>query len=84
MTNNIEPSNDTSDLPDNKHDLERMKQERTVIDLADVTDIPGQEHIKPAPMGDLADVTASSADEEGEGLWPEESNTVDNGDQDKS
>lgn len=81
MPHTIEPSKDTSDLPDNKHDLERMKKESAIIDLPEVADIPGQEHIKPAPLGDLADVTASSADEEGEGLWPEEK---ENDDQDNS
>ncbi|ASZ14184.1 hypothetical protein KTO58_03070 [Chitinophaga pendula] len=38
------------------------------IELPEVKDIPGQEHIKPAPMGELADITASSDDEEGKGL----------------
>lgn len=34
------------------------------ITLPDVSDIPGQENIKPAPLGELADTTISSADEE--------------------
>jgi hypothetical protein len=60
------------DLPDSPKDQEKMKVEPTVIDLPDVEDIPGQEHISPAPLGELADDTASSADEEGEGLFDEE------------
>ncbi len=38
------------------------------IDMPDVSDIPGQEHIKPPRMNEMADVTISSADEEGEGI----------------
>ncbi|CAN5212859.1 hypothetical protein BH09BAC2_BH09BAC2_09520 [soil metagenome] len=64
--------NDTGDLHDSETDKEQMKPERTTIDLPDVNDIPGQENIRPAPMGEMADITASSADEEGEGLWPED------------
>ncbi|HEY4207268.1 MAG TPA: hypothetical protein VGM31_10665 [Puia sp.] len=36
------------------------------INLPDVKDIPGQEHIRAPRLGELADNTASSADEEGE------------------
>ena len=36
------------------------------MDLPEVSDIPGQEHIKPPRLGELADTTASSADEEGD------------------
>jgi hypothetical protein len=38
------------------------------IDLPEVKDIPGQEHIKPPRIGEMADSTPSSAGEEGEGL----------------
>jgi hypothetical protein len=41
------------------------------LDLPEVKDIPGQEHIKPPRMGEMADTTASSADEEGEGILDE-------------
>lgn len=61
-----------SDLPDSPHDAELLKQESFTIDLPDVTDIPGQENIKPMSLGELADTTISSADEEGEGLFGEE------------
>ena len=60
------------DLPDTPQDQEKMKVEPTVIDLPDVKDIPGQEHVTPAPLGELADETVSSDDEEGEGLFDEE------------
>ncbi len=57
-----------NDLTDNKRDEDRMKGNPAKMDLPQMHDIPGQENIKPAPMGELADTTASSADEEGEGL----------------
>lgn len=58
-----------SDLPDSPHDAERLKSEETTIDLPDVKDIPGQEFVHVAPLGELADTTISSADEEGDGLF---------------
>jgi hypothetical protein len=42
------------------------KKDKNTIDLPEVTDIPGQEHIRPPRLGELADTTASSADEEGD------------------
>lgn len=60
------------DLPDNPHDAERLKPETTIIDLPDVEDIPGQENVRPMPMGELADTTISSDDEEGVGLFDDE------------
>jgi hypothetical protein len=60
------------DLPDNPHDEERMKPETILFDLPDVSDIPGQENVAPLPMGELADVTASSDDEEGVGVFDDE------------
>lgn len=39
-----------------------------IMDMPEVKDIPGQEHIKPPHMREMMDNTASSADEEGEGL----------------
>src|SRR5580692_1088375 len=42
------------------------KKDKTTMDLPEVSDIPGQEHIKPPRLGELADNTASSADEEGD------------------
>lgn len=66
------------DLPDNPHDEERLQSETAIIDLPDVEDIPGQENIRPMPLGELADTTISSDDEEGVGLFDEEGNN-DNG-----
>ena len=41
-----------------------MEKKPDQIKLPDVEDIPGQEHINAAPLGELADTTSSSADEE--------------------
>ena len=60
------------DLPDTPHDQEEMKSEPTIIDLPDVKDIPGQENVTPAPLGELADDTASSNDEEGNSIFGDE------------
>lgn len=62
------PDQIAGDLPDNQHDLDRMKSETAVLDLPEVKDIPGQEHIRVMPFGEMADTTISSADEEGAGI----------------
>lgn len=41
------------------------KKEKNTIDMPEVRDIPGQEHVRPPKLGEMADETASSADEEG-------------------
>ena len=70
------------DLPDNPQDKAKLEPETTVIDLPDVKDIPGQEFIHPAPMGEMADTTIASDDEEGVGIFEDEEDeeiiTVDN------
>jgi hypothetical protein len=57
------------DLHDSVKDRKKLKEEETTIDLPDVKDIPGQEHVHPPKMEEYADVTISSADEEGENVW---------------
>ena len=42
------------------------KKEKNTIDMPEVRDIPGQEHVRAPRLGELADETASSADEEGD------------------
>jgi hypothetical protein len=42
------------------------KDDTGKIDLPEVKDIPGQEHIRAPRLGELADNTASSSDEEGD------------------
>jgi hypothetical protein len=53
-----------TDLPDSPRDEERLQPDEAIIDLPDVTDIPGQEHVTVPPLGEMSDTTASSADEE--------------------
>ncbi|HSB93443.1 MAG TPA: hypothetical protein VLC28_10010 [Flavitalea sp.] len=53
-----------TDIHDSKRDEERLKPDEATIDLPDVTDIPGQEHVTVPPLGEMGDTTASSADEE--------------------
>lgn len=48
---------------------EKLFPGETELGLPDVKDIPGQEHIQVPPLVELADTTASSADEEGEGIF---------------
>jgi hypothetical protein len=57
-----------ADLPDNPKDQEKLRSEETILDLPEVMDIPGQEHIQPPKMKEMMDLTSSSDDEEGTGL----------------
>jgi hypothetical protein len=66
------------DIHDSPEDEEKMKPETVIIDLPDVSDIPGQENIVVPIIGEMADTTISSDDEEGVGLFDEE----DEGDED--
>jgi hypothetical protein len=59
----------SKDLQDSTQDQKEMQPEIVIMDLPDVEDIPGQENIKPAPLGEMADITASSADEEGDDIF---------------
>ena len=61
-----------SDLADSPHDAERLQGDEAILDLPDVKDIPGQEFVQAPPLGMMADTTISSADEEGEGLFEED------------
>lgn len=56
---------DRDDIQDTESDQQRLQPETVIIDLPEVSDIPGQEHFVPAPLGILADTTISSDDEEG-------------------
>lgn len=57
------------DIHDSERDQERLKQDEAYIDLPDVKDIPGQEFIHVPGLGELADTTISSDDEEGVGIF---------------
>ena len=76
-TNAENRSSTPNDLPDNEHDRERLQAEETTIDLPDVSDIPGQENVRAPILGEMADTTISSADEEGDEIFEEEDDDVD-------
>lgn len=75
-----ERRNRNSDLPDSKRDKEKLENDETTIDLPDVKDIPGQEHIHPPKLGEYADTTIASADEEGDSIWTDEGVTENDSD----
>ena len=60
------------DIHDSKIDSEKLQQDKASLDLPDTREIPGQEHIHVAPLGELADTTISSDDEEGIGVFEDD------------
>jgi hypothetical protein len=60
------------DLKDSKEDEKKMEPEEASLDLPDVREIPGQEHVRPPQMGEYIDTTISSDDEEGVGVFDDE------------
>jgi hypothetical protein len=70
--NNINPQKDKlSDQIDSPHDREERENETVEVTIPDVHEIPGQEDFIPAPLGELADTTISSDDEEGDDIYEE-------------
>ena len=63
---------DTNDLPESKDDKKHLQPDEATLDLPDVKDISGQEHVRPLPPGEMADTTISSADEEGDNLFKDD------------
>jgi hypothetical protein len=57
-----------SDLPETDNDKKKLQPDEATLDLPEVKDIPGQEHIRPFLPGEMADTTISSADEEANDL----------------
>ena len=72
QNNNKPAPNKLSDEIDSKEDRKNMEEETVKIDIPDVSEIPGQENITPMPAGIMGDVTASSADEEGDDVFNED------------
>jgi hypothetical protein len=60
------------DIHDSPEDEAKMQNETVIIDLPDVSDIPGQENIVVPVIGEMADTTISSDDEEGLGLFDDD------------
>jgi len=67
----------TTDLSESKRDKELLKPDKATLDRPEVTDMPGQEHVRPLPPGEMADTTISSADEEGKELDSDEDILID-------
>ncbi len=62
-----------SDLIDPEKDRKKMENDEiTEISIPDVNEIPGQKDFVPAPLGEMADTTASSADEEGDDVFDDD------------
>ena len=62
------PASKEADLKDSKRDQQKLQSETITIDMPEVKDIPGQEHVKVPRFKEMQDVTISSAGEEGEGI----------------
>jgi len=65
-------STSNKDLAETKDDKQHLQPDQGELDLPDVEDIPGQEHIHVPNMKEFADTTASSDDEEGIGVFEAE------------
>src|SRR6187401_2748601 len=65
-----------ADLPESKRDKELLKPDEATLDLPEVKDIPGQEHVRPFLPGEMADTTISSADEEGKGVLDDDEDII--------
>jgi hypothetical protein len=63
---------DNLDLPENENDKLHLQPEHTIIELPDVEDIPGQEHIRVPLFKEFADITIASDGEEGVGVFDQE------------
>ena len=66
------------DLSESADDKKHLRPETTILDLPEVKDIPGQEHVRPLPPGEMADTTISSADEEADYLFEDEDEELEN------
>jgi len=62
----------SQDLPDSAADKDKLRSDKSTIDLPDVKDIPGQEFVHPPDLREYSDTTISSDDEEGKGIWDDE------------
>lgn len=58
----------SADLTDSPEDEAKLQGDEAILDLPEVKDIPGQEHIHVPRMREYADTTISSADEEGDSI----------------
>lgn len=86
LSNDMERNSSVpGDLPDSQEDRRKLEPTSTTIDLPDVKDIPGQEFINiPASLGEMADTTMASADEEGDAIFDDGDDDDDEGEFDVS
>jgi len=63
-------------LPETKDDREHLQPEETTLDLPEVKDIPGQEHIHVPRMKEFADTTIASDGEEGVGIFDQDEDEI--------
>jgi hypothetical protein len=56
------------DIHDSVRDQKYLRGDKATLDLPEVKDIPGQEHVRPPKLKEFADTTISSADEEAKDL----------------
>lgn len=75
-TNDIKKVKRRNDLPETNDDKKHLQADESTLDLPEVKDIPGQEHVRPLPAGEMADTTISSADEEAEGLLNDDEDII--------
>lgn len=75
-TNDIKKVKRRDDLPETNDDKKHLQADESTLDLPEVKDIPGQEHVRPLPAGEMADTTISSADEEAEGLLNDDEDII--------
>ncbi|MCF3111190.1 hypothetical protein LL912_20545 [Niabella sp. CC-SYL272] len=65
----MDTNKNEQDLRDTEADKEKLKPDEGTLDLPEVKDIPGQEHIHPPDLREMADTTIASDDEEGVGIF---------------
>jgi len=65
-----------TDLQDSNDDKKHLQPDEATLDLPEVKDIPGQEHVRPFLPGEMADTTISSADEEGKGVLDDDEDII--------
>lgn len=75
-TDDIKKVKRRNDLPETYDDKKHLQPDEGTLDLPDVDDIPGQEHVRPLPSGEMADTTISSADEEAEDLLNDDDDLI--------
>lgn len=63
------PSAKKDDIKDSPKDEKNLQPDSANIQMPDVSDIPGQKHVHVPRLGELADTTISSDDEEGKGIF---------------